>query len=58
MTELTRSALIGRLKSEMQDHADLTKLSNDQLKSLISKTLDEKVELARSEFPESYLELS
>ena len=58
MTEQTRNALIGQLKSEMQDNADLTNLSNDQLKSLIAVALDGKVEWARANLPEAFLELS
>ena len=58
MTEQTRNSLIGQLKSEMQDHADLTNLSNDQLKEHITKSLEDKVEQARANHPEMYLELS
>ena len=58
MTEQTRNALIGQLKSEMQDHADLTNLSNDQLKSIIAQSLDDKIESARVGLPEEFLDLS
>jgi len=58
MTEQTRNTLIGQIKSETQAHADLTNLSNDQLKTLIAKALDEKIEWSRSNLPEAFLELS
>ena len=58
MTDTTKNTLIGQLKSEMQDNADLTNLSNEQLKALISKTLEDKIESAKSGLPELYYELS
>ena len=57
MTEQNRNAIVGRLKSEMQDHSDLTNLSNDQLKILIARTLDGKIEQARTGGREEYLDL-
>ena len=58
MTEQTRNTLIGQLKAEMQDHVDLTNFSNDQLKTLISNTLDGKTERARAGDPDMFLELA
>jgi len=58
MTELIRNTLISRLKSEMQDHADLTNLSNEQLKTSIAKALDRKIENAKESDPEAYIGLS
>ena len=58
MTEQTRNELIGQLKSEMQDNADLTNFSNDQLQTLVAKTLDGKIEWAKNNDPESSIELS
>ena len=57
MTEQNRNTIIGSLKSEMQEHSDLTNLSNDQLKSLIARRLDEKIEQARNGSMEEYLDL-
>jgi len=57
MTEQTRNTIISRLKSEMQEHSDLTNLSNDQLKLLIAKRLDEKIEQARADGREEFLDL-
>ena len=58
MTDDTRNTLIGQLKTEMQHHADLTNLNNDQLKTLISKALDDKIEGARTGRTEAFPELS
>ncbi|MCL2046801.1 MAG: CpaF family protein [Oscillospiraceae bacterium] len=48
MTDLMRHYLVGKLKTEIQDHAELTNLNNDQLKALISKTLEDKIEEAKT----------
>ena len=58
MTEKTRNEIISQLKSEVQSHADLTNLSNDQLQDLITKALEEKIGHSRSNLPEAYLEFS
>ena len=58
MTEQIRNALIGRLKSEIQDNADLTTLSNDQLQNLVAKALERRIEAAKNNEPEMYMELS
>jgi len=43
MTEQTINELIGQIKQEMQDHADLTNLSNDQLRGLIAEDLCKRI---------------
>jgi len=47
MTEQARNELISKLKSEIQNHADLTNLTNEQLQALTARSLDEKIEKAR-----------
>ena len=56
MTEQTRNELIGKLKSEVQGHADLTNLSNEQLCALITESLEERIDNAGANPPEAYLE--
>jgi len=58
MTERTRNGLISQLKAEVQSHADLTNLSNEQLHTLITRALEEKIERARANLPEAYIEFS
>ena len=48
MTEVNFNNLISILKSEIQDHAALTKLSNDDLLVFIAKVLDSKIEQAKT----------
>jgi pilus assembly protein CpaF len=57
VTEQTRSDIISKLKSEVQGHADLTNLSNEQLHLLASKALTDKIDLARVNAPGSCSEL-
>jgi len=47
MTEQARHEIVNRLKLEIQDHADLTNLDNDQLQKKISDALNEKIIRAR-----------
>ena len=58
MTEQSRNALIGRLKTEAQGHADLTNLSNDQLQTQIATVLEEKIRSAGSSPSEAHFELA
>jgi pilus assembly protein CpaF len=58
MSEGARAALIARLKSEVQGHADLTMLDDEQLHALVERTLEEKIKWAQSNDPEAYSELS
>ena len=57
MTEQSRNKLIGELKAEMQNHADLTNFSNKQLRTLVTETLDEKISQAKITRPDAYFEL-
>ena len=47
MTEINFNNLIGTLKSEIQNHADLTKFTNDELFELVTRALDYKIEQAQ-----------
>lgn len=58
MTEQMRKDLITQIKTEVQNSPDLTALNDEQLRSLIDRTLEAKVEWARSSSPEAYRELS
>jgi len=58
MTEQIRNDLISRLKSEIQNHADLTNLSNDELQALVTKALEGKIEQTRANLPGSCDELT
>jgi len=58
MTEQARSDLISRLKTEVQNHADLTSLNNDQLHILASRALEEKIMRSRENIADSHCELS
>jgi len=57
MTEYFHSEIIGRLKLEIQNHVDLTNLSDSQLRSMINKALDDEVESARQKRPDSITDL-
>ena len=52
MTEQYQNEIISQLKNEIQSHADLTNLSDNQLKSLIIETLDVKKEYVKTHFTE------
>ena len=43
MTDITKHEIIGKLKSEMQNHADLTNFDDTQLKSYIAEALERKI---------------
>ena len=58
MTEQMQKDLIAQLKTEVQSSPDLTALNDDQLRSLVNRTLEAKVEWARTSSPEAYRELS
>lgn len=53
-----RNNLISQLKTEIQNHADLTKLDDSQLQELIGKALEVKIHWARENSPQAYFELS
>lgn len=58
MTESMRNALISQLKVEVQGHADLTTMTDEQLQTLTVKVLEEKTAWAQENSPEAYRELS
>ena len=58
MNELSRNALISRIKSEAQSHADLTNLSNEQLQAVIAKMLEQKIKSDETGDPDAHIELS
>ena len=53
-----QNELIGQLKAEVHQNPDLTRLSGDQLRALITKNLENKVVWAQSNDPALYQELS
>ena len=57
MTVHTHNDLIAEIKSEIQSHADLTNFSNDQLRTLVTETLEKKIELSGESKQESHAEL-
>ena len=57
MTELLQSEIISRLKSEMQNHVDLTNLSDNQLKTVISEALDKKTRQVKEQPSSADVEL-
>ena len=56
MTDQTLNELISKLKSEVQNNADLTNLSNEQLQTLIAQSLQTKIENAAADHPETFFE--
>jgi len=58
MTDKAKSELISKIKSEAQNHADLTNLSNEQLKTLIARILENRMEHSRADNGEDFIELS
>jgi pilus assembly protein CpaF len=57
MTDMSRSDFIALLKSEVQNHADLTKLNDEQLLNLITKSLESKIQLAKTNKSEDFARL-
>lgn len=58
MTDGSRNMLISQLKSEIQNHADLTNMSDEQIQSLAEELLEKKCEWARNNSPDAFHELS
>lgn len=58
MTDRSKNELIVQLKSEVQNHSDLTNMSDEQLGVLAEKTLEAKIEWARVHSAEAYGELA
>lgn len=57
LNDNNRNALILQLKTEIQNNADLTSMSDEQLLTLTTKALENKIEWARTNSPEAYGEL-
>ncbi|MDR2571955.1 MAG: CpaF family protein [Oscillospiraceae bacterium] len=53
MTELCKGEIISQLKIKMQNHVDLTNFNDNQLQTLITEALDEKVASAKANFPDA-----
>jgi len=53
MTEQCQTETIGRLKTQVQSHADLTNFSDTQLQTLILEALDKEIENAKVKLPDS-----
>lgn len=58
MTEQLQSELIGQLKTEVHNSPDLTVIDDEQLRQLIARTLEEKIQWAGRNRPEAYRELA
>lgn len=58
MTEQLQSELIGQLKTEVHNSPDLTVMDDEQLRQLIARTLEEKIQWAGSNRPEAFRELA
>jgi len=58
MTEKSRNNLIGQLKHDVQNHVDLTSLTDEELYTLAERSLEAKTDWARESNTEAYRELS
>lgn len=58
MTETSKNELIAQLKAEIHQNPDLTTMSDEQLRFLIQKNLEGKIDWARTNQPDVYRELS
>ena len=58
MTETSKNELIAQLKAEIHQNPDLTTMSDEQLRFLIQKNLEDKIDWARTNQPDVYRELS
>ena len=58
MTETSKNELIAQLKAEIHQKPDLTTMSDEQLRFLIQKNLEDKIDWARTNQPDVYRELS
>lgn len=58
MTETSKNELIAQLKAEIHQNPDLTTMSDEQLRFLIQKKLEDKIDWARTNQPDVYRELS
>jgi len=58
VTEQLQSELIGQLKTEVHNSPDLTVMDDEQLRQLIARILEEKIQWAGRNRPEVYRELA
>jgi len=58
MTEEIRNSLISQLKAEVQGNADLTLFNDEQIYELAEQVLEKKIEWARMNNQEAFIELS
>ena len=58
MTDVVKMELIAQLKSEIQNRADITDLTDKQVMALAADTLESKIEWAKANNPEAYRALS
>lgn len=58
MDERIRNDLIAQLKSEVHCHPDLTKMNDAELRTLITKQLEQKLQWASQNSPEAWKQLS
>lgn len=58
MTEQSRDQLVAQLKAEVHRNPDLTAMDDGQLRALIDRVLENKIQWARTSSPEAYRELS
>lgn len=58
MTEQLQRELIGQLKTEVHNSPDLTVMDDEQLRQLITRTLEEKIQWASRNRPDAYRELA
>ena len=58
MTEQSRDQLVTQLKTEVHRNPDLTAMDDEQLRALIDRVLENKIQWARTSSPEAYRELS
>ena len=49
MTNINRNEIIGALKQDVQNHADLTNFDNNQLRALINEALEREIDKAKAE---------
>ena len=58
MTEQSRDQLVAQLKAEVHRNPDLTAMDDGQLRALIDRVLENKIQWARTSSHEAYRELS
>jgi pilus assembly protein CpaF len=58
MNDDAKNTLISQLKTEIQSHPDITGMSDQQIRALADRALEDKIEWARTNRPEAFAELS